>query len=156
NSYRLNKQAAKSINEYDEWRELAYYEYVREYIVKKSISPNFVFMYGYNISINCGIDFDKINRLSAYAPRQVNTITPILNNNNKQYHYPTIDKLVIQTANYGVKVIDINTGKALVVMTESPNYNLFGWASKKYLIDGNIRRQIDTGFHLDKVWKNII
>lgn len=45
---------------FDEWREVAFYEYIRENIIKKKICPNFVTLYGYFISEDCGIDFDAI------------------------------------------------------------------------------------------------
>lgn len=48
---------------FDTWREIAYYEYVREQIVKQKICPNFVIMYAYFISLDCKIDFVKLNML---------------------------------------------------------------------------------------------
>lgn len=47
-------------SDFDEWREVAFYEYIRENIIKKKICPNFVTLYGYFISESCGIDFDAI------------------------------------------------------------------------------------------------
>lgn len=47
----------------DLWREIFYYEYIREEIIKKKICPNFVLMYSYYTSENTGIDFDKLYRL---------------------------------------------------------------------------------------------
>ena len=48
------------------------------------------------------------------------------------------------------------TGKALVMLTESPTYNLFGWASKTYQLDGNIKKMINRGVHTDVEWFNIL
>lgn len=53
----------KSYDDYDIWRELRYYEYIRDVIIKKGICPNFTIMYSYNISQNCDIDFEKVNGL---------------------------------------------------------------------------------------------
>lgn len=49
--------------DYDVWRELLYYEYVREKILKTHTCPNFVTMYAYYICEKSDIDFDKILRI---------------------------------------------------------------------------------------------
>lgn len=46
--------------EFNLWREVAYYEYVREHILKKKVCPNFVMLYAYYICENSDIDFDKL------------------------------------------------------------------------------------------------
>ena len=46
---------------YDNWREIAYYEYVREKILKANICPNFTVLFGYFVCHNCNIDFVKLN-----------------------------------------------------------------------------------------------
>lgn len=51
--------------DYEEWREIAFYEYIRNNIIKQKISPNFVNLYGYVIAENSGIDFDEIDVLKA-------------------------------------------------------------------------------------------
>jgi len=48
---------------YDEWREVAFYEYIRDHILKKNICPNFVNMYGFYISRDACIDYDGINSM---------------------------------------------------------------------------------------------
>ena len=48
------------------------------------------------------------------------------------------------------------TGSVLTVMTESPTYNMYNWASKLYQIEGNIKRMVNTGFHTDVVWISLI
>lgn len=162
-SYIVNSQSQKKFNEFDEWREMSYYEYVREHIIRKKECPNFVCLYGYYISANSKIDFDKIALLRGVA----------INNQPLYVPNPPLFKKIIEpcypnpnmpqvggVSGYSTNSLRINldafTGKALVAMTEAPNYNLFGWASRTYQMDGNIRRQINTGFHLDKVWYSII
>lgn len=165
-SYLINAQDTDKMKDYEEWRELSYYEYVREYILKKKEVPNFIFLYGYNIATSCNIDFDAIAKLG-------NNMTP------EKYRQAIVNKkpeLPKLTARYAVDHIfnpvnkllpqsritnpelDLTKylGKALVAMTEAPHYNLLGWASKTYQVDGNIKRQISTGFHLAKVWYSIL
>ena len=44
------------------WREITYYEYVREEIIKKKKSPNFPILYAFFISSGTGIDFKKLKK----------------------------------------------------------------------------------------------
>jgi hypothetical protein len=60
-SFYINKFDRNLLLEYDEWREVAFYEYIRENILKKQICPNFITMYGYFISLSAMIGYDKIN-----------------------------------------------------------------------------------------------
>ena len=61
--YLLNKQNNIKFHEYNQWREIAYYEYIREHIIKKKLCPNFVTLYGYYLCKNSKIDFDKIQNV---------------------------------------------------------------------------------------------
>jgi hypothetical protein len=49
--------------DYDEWREMAFYNYIKEHIVKSNVSPNFTIMYGYNIALNSNINFDELKMI---------------------------------------------------------------------------------------------
>ena len=46
----------------DLWREIAYYEYVREKIIKPKRCPNFVMMYAWYQTVKTGIDFMKLKK----------------------------------------------------------------------------------------------
>ena len=58
-SYKFRQLVYK---EYDVWRELAYYEYVRENIIKKKRSPNFPLLYTFFMSPNRKIDFFSLKK----------------------------------------------------------------------------------------------
>jgi hypothetical protein len=47
----------------DVWRELAYYAYIREQIVKQRVCPNFSIMFCYYICEKCNIDWGKLSQL---------------------------------------------------------------------------------------------
>ena len=47
----------------DAWREIMFYQYIREEILKKKICPHFPFIYSYYVTNNTGIDFNKIKAL---------------------------------------------------------------------------------------------
>jgi hypothetical protein len=59
-AYMINKQDITRISDYDEWRDIAFYNYIKEHILKKKTSPHFPYMYGYNIAINSNINFDDL------------------------------------------------------------------------------------------------
>ncbi|AYV78271.1 MAG: hypothetical protein Edafosvirus8_21 [Edafosvirus sp.] len=201
--YMVNKQEEKNYNDYDVWREVAYYEYIREQIIKTLICPNFVVMYAYFISEKPDIDFNKIEIMKGKSnPYQPKFITedrisaPKMEPITQQLieSQPTIGQQLasqlppvlasqmvtqqiqnrfepyrqrggcgdepsglISNPNVLIKMNpDSYSGKALVALTESPIYNLFGWASKSYQIEGNIKRMINTGYHTEKVWFSIL
>ena len=58
-SYKLLQPVRK---EYDVWRELTYYQYVRENIIKKRQSPNFPIIYTYFMCPNKNIDFFSLKK----------------------------------------------------------------------------------------------
>lgn len=47
----------------DLWREIAYYEFVREQIIKPKVCPNFVMIYSWYITLKSGVDFAKLKKL---------------------------------------------------------------------------------------------
>ena len=66
----INKQSSNL------WREISYYEYIKEKIIKKKVCPNFVMMYSWYITTKTGIDFIKILKLkkykTVYHPHSIN------------------------------------------------------------------------------------
>lgn len=186
-SFLINKLNAKMFYEYDEWREVAFYEYIREYILKKKVCPHFSMLYGYFICEKTGIDYNAIeilknNRQNELKKPEEPTMrvvgTYITNDDQNIYINPNATgqyfntgnivkdgKIVsmnnnsIQVQNNG-KIIDINPdaylGKSLVLLTESPMYNIFGWASKTYQVRGNIKEMVNRGTHTEKEWMNML
>ena len=181
--YNIKKLNDTEFYEFDIWREIAYYEYIREQIIKRKICPNFTLLYGYYISERCNIDFNKIKQMKGtdmkaplkrvlQKPSQlqpliqpaINPVNPInhINQANPQGIKKGIQQIIQQTiiqnnnddgfANF----LDKNSGKGLVALTEGPNYNIYGWSSKSYTVEGNIQRMVNTGYHKSEVWTSII
>jgi hypothetical protein len=59
-AYMINRQDVTKSSDYDEWRDMAFYNFIKEHILKKKVCPNFPLMYGYNITINSNIRFDDL------------------------------------------------------------------------------------------------
>lgn len=58
--YNVKSDPTQSYLHYDLWREIDYYEFIREHIIKKKVCPNFISIYAWFICQKCNIDFDKI------------------------------------------------------------------------------------------------
>lgn len=170
-SYLINRINPSLFYEFDEWREIAFYEYFRENVIKKKICPHFVTLYGYFISKTSGIDFNKIDKMIDNTKQPINE--PIYNElpeetqlyanfqlNNNAKIISTSDLLMkLQDSNN--TIVEINPksyqGRALVALTESPTYHLAGWASKTYQKKGgNINEMINRGTHSEKEWANVL
>lgn len=206
-AYQINLMKDGNLMEHESWRDIAYYEYIREHIVKRNESPNFVLLYGYYLNDNSNIDFDKISMIKGeeikHEQKYISTI-PMRRelNKNEISNIPpklrggAIDNRTIKVEDtsrfplerksnninnlISTKEIFTNTnchlgpcintkfpvtlysnpkaytGKVLVSITESPLYNIYGWSSKIYQAEGNIKRMINTGFHADKVWYSVL
>ena len=177
-AYLINKHNNNKLHEFEQWREISYYEYIRDNIVKKKICPNFVSLFGYYLCRRSNICFDKIkhvnlselkgqqninfNDLNIQGPENEETkMTNALIQNLREINPGNIIKKLdtdlknMQFKQKQVKLDEYN-GEVLVTLTESPTYNLFSWASKIYQQEGNTRRMINTGYHNEKVWNSII
>lgn len=184
-SRKYNKHTNKSeFFNYDEWREVAFYEFIRETILKKKVCPNFVNMYGYFISEKSMIDYDKLDyqyknleNFDKTIEPQFNTIEQPVNatenTQEQQNGENTVNHFVnpvqqqqqqqhpnIITLNQDKTIIEANPkaylGKSLVILTESPTYTIFGWASKVYLENGNIYEMVGRGYHDVNTWMNVL
>jgi len=159
--YDIKKQEKDNFYDFDIWREVAYYEYVREQIVKKKMCPNFTILHCYYISEKCNIDFKKLAELKGkpkypvlpkpivtYTPTVPNLINPMTSTLPLKYHVPPFIPFTVVQDDY--------SGKGLVSLTEAPTYNIFEWASKTYNSFGNIKKMVNSGYHKSEVWMSVL
>ena len=168
--YMVNKQNHKNYLDYETWREIAYYEFINNQIIRNKICPNFINMYGFYIAEKCNIDFDKISQIRGddiiNQPQYLSNV-PSLQMRFEPMNNVNIPNNIINNQIGGTNTNIINditmtlnpdafNNKALVILTESPNYSLTGWASRLYQKDNNIGRMINSGFHTDKIWQSVL
>lgn len=156
-AYMANRNQNNQTTDYDEWRDIAFYNYVKEHIIKSKVSPNFTIMYGYNITLNSGIDFDGLyNKNNPVATQIQNTNTG--QTINLQNNVTIMTNQPNQSNPQLNNIIELNKykGKAIVCLTEASNYSLLGWAKKQYKTTGNIKQMINPGYHTRAVWESII
>ena len=175
-----NKDINLEIMESDVWREIFYYEYIKENIIKRKICPNFVVLYSYYTTLNSAINFsrlrelkknlvdvndEKISKNNEYKQQLYNSYLVQLNEEiakNKSTIENTKDNTIIQVTlpeNVDSNLLKINysSNSCIVAVTEGPTQNILDWATKTYQIeDGPIRRQVMTGVHSEEVWKSVI
>jgi hypothetical protein len=169
-SFLINRLNPALYFEFDEWRDVAYYEFLRENITKRKVCPHFVTLFGYFISEKTGIDFAKIALIKNNVDHKVDdaqyNIRPEEENECVTREAINGGKIVkmsdmkIEYLNNNKQILEINPnaylGKTLVLLTESPTYNILGWASKTYQSRGNIKEMINRGVHTEKEWMNIL
>jgi hypothetical protein len=177
--YNIKKSEQNNFYDFNIWREIAYYEYIREQVIKRKICPNFTLMYCYYISEKCNVDFGKVNRLKGkkytveelkadfkksqdilQATKQVNIpstiiqpVSTLLELRKDPYQQSCSKNSIVRTFNDNINTL---IGKGLVVLTEAPTYNIYGWSSRTYKQEGNIHRMVNTGYHTSEVWMSVL
>jgi hypothetical protein len=159
--------------QYDVWRELAWYEYIREQIIKKKISPNFTLLYAFFLSPNRKIDFYS---LKGHTLTQKDLITKEYEKFRVIHTYVAQnvkEKLGIQvskkipltdvTQTYYDQLPDeidpelrLYSGNLMIMITEAPNSNIYQWASKEFERNGIVEKMSTHGFHDERVWLSIL
>ena len=169
-------------NKSDIWRELDYYQYVREEIIKPNISPNFICLHSYYTTKNTGINFKKFREIkSSFELGNRNIERSNAEQRNKLYKelilkirlndirtFPNNPSESDDDRNTRLKnELDIefdtnkfnhmlDSDKCLVLLTEAPTQILYDWATRTYKVDnGPIKKMVQSGYHDDKVWKSL-
>lgn len=159
--------------EYDTWRELIYYEYVREEIAKPRMCPNFVVMHSWHKCINSKIDFFKLKTREVTQLQKKTAEYRKFSMLTKTFH--KIDGLSFKKKKRNPAFADGDgvgpvkllpdeideelqkySGNCLVMLTEAPNYNIYDWASRKYEKKGVVNKMISHGFYSEDVWLSIL
>jgi hypothetical protein len=159
---------------YDCWRELGYYEFVREEIIKPKMCPNFVTMFAYYMCANRKIDFFKLKSYSVTQKKKITNefkrylklkgtftdINDILKgdsgaagqNTTNTDNSSLVDKLPDELD----PSLQEYSGNCLIILTEAPTHNIYSWSSRLYEKLGVVNKMISHGYHPDEVWYSIL
>jgi hypothetical protein len=166
---------------FDLWREMKYYDWVRNDIVKHKISPNFISPVLYKIDSQSKIDWTKLDMLR-HKGVSVETVKQIKENQQKINNLHELDKKLgifqalvpLQFRRQLGMVVDkqtkkdnklkpedkedltINSGKVLVLLTEAPTSSFIQWSTAIYESFGSVKKMISTGSHTPDVWKSML
>jgi hypothetical protein len=114
-------QKVVSKKNFNVWREIEYYRFIRDNINRDLSTPNFVQSYCYFVDNDSQLSFLKNG----------------FNDFEENFK-------------------DIYSNKTLILLTESPSFNIFTWCSDIYQSEKNIKKQVYRGFKDENEWSSII
>ena len=152
------KMRDRNYHFYDVWRELAYYEYVRENIIKTKQSPNFAMLYSFFFSPNKNIDFYKLKKGFLTQKDMLTKEFAKFKNQQpgKPIRKPLTEKRIKKLPDEIYPELQIYSGTTLILITEAPHHNLYQWASRGYEKEGIVNKMISHGFYDEKIWTSIL
>ena len=113
---------------FDIWRDEIYYAWIRNKINQQNICPNFVSSYCYFINKEANISFAK---------------NGILLEDLKDKSVPELLSKEF-------------TNCIMLLLTESPNQNIYQWSSNTYTKERGIHKMVNSGFKPETHWKSLI
>jgi len=143
--------------DYDVWREIHYYEYIKEKILKQKISPNFITLLFYVKDTVSKIKYEELNNIIKNHGT-MGLIDLYLTNQKK------INTIVNRTALEslfgwtGPADVDLSkySGNSLIAVTEAPTNNIVQWATPIYENNAAQKKMISTGHHTPEVWRSVL
>jgi hypothetical protein len=160
-SYTLKQPVYKK---YDVWRELIYYEYIRENILRKKECPHFIMMHLYYLSNSKSVNYFNLKKKfltqkdlntneykafkDLYKRTDPNTFVRLQVNPNF-----TLDDLLPDEKD---PMLQKYSEYTMLMITEAPHHNLYQWSSRKYEVDGPVSKMISVGYHTSDIWYNIL
>ena len=133
-----SKELNDSIDSYnfDVWREMQYYNYVREEIIKKKVCPNFTGIYLYTIDSTSRIDYSKLdlikykNQPKEALEKEIKNIKKI----NDLHHIDPLQFLILNSYGMQKKTLP-GKGKEIFEVSEESGRNIAKYLNKnKYMI----------------------
>lgn len=169
---------------FDLWREIKYYDVVRE-LLKRKVSPNFIAPILYKIDSESKINWDQLdiirsNGFTNDTIKQLKLNQQVVNKKHNinlstslfEYLIPKYFNTPNATLTFDIKNnknsqtnqpvdvnkedISINSGKMLILLTEAPTSNIIQWSSTIYESFGSVKKMISSGYHTPDVWKSIL
>jgi hypothetical protein len=163
----LNCNSDRDLNseKFDVWRELRYYNYIKETILKQKISPNFITMLLYKLDRVSKINYQELEKvITDYKEydeilRNINNYKDInnyINVNNKDLYRLLGGKQAQGTTISQPIDVSADSKVSLICLTEAPTYNLIEWGCPTYEKTGSLVKQLTTGFHTTEVWRSVL
>ena len=164
--------------DYDIWREIKYYDWVKDNIIKRKVSPNFIAPILYKIDPKTNLDWimienkkkqnipidekrliidnqKKINNKHNYLKKDMGFLYKLMPKLYTQQLYYKTHK-PITTSNNDKIDITHDSGQMLILLTEASTHNIIQWASPIYNSFGSVKKMIATGYHSKEVWYSIL
>jgi hypothetical protein len=149
---------------FDVWRDIKYYDWIRDDIIKRKVSPNFICPILYKIDTQSKIDWKQLDMVKSKEMfindmNKLKDNQSIINNKHNLEKTRILQKfLPMNSKNNQTNKEDltINSGKTLILLTEAPTSSFCQWSSMLYKSSGTLKKMISTGYHTPEVWKSIL
>ena len=154
--------------DFDVWREIHYYEFIKNNIVNRKVSPNFVTLILKGLDTQSKLNYsDLYSLINAHS----NTTSPEylnlkINNtidffsgirvNEDLKNYMTSTGVPATTPGELSSNLIIESGTSLLAVTEAPNYSIHEWASPVYDRYGSQNKMVSTGVHNFDTWLSVL
>jgi len=151
-------------NDFDVWREVKYYNYIKNDILNKKISPNFIASILYKL--------DKVSKINYKVLEEIikthtsyDMIINAMNNNNEIANVIKSNQTIrdlLNSAKYSKfsenKDPAADSGVSLMLLTEAPTANMIEWASPvmEKTGMGAINTMTSTGMHSVEAWESVL
>ena len=142
---------------FDVWRDIKFYKYVKEELHDNNICPNFITYMLYKLDKLSKIDYNNLKTIILTHRNSTDINNTVAMNN-------TINKLL--DSNKTLKDLANNSGLgsdltkqsniSLIAITEAPNSNLIEWASPIYDKSPASNIMVSTGYHAPEIWRSIL
>ena len=152
----------QSINKYDfdVWREIDYYYWVKSELLNKKIAPNFIAPILYKVDTKSNIDWERLEKIKLNNKSTINFNDMVKKEKkiNDKLIYSFGPRAIVKADDVVEKGADLtnDSKKTLILLTEAPTTGILKWASSDYEAFGTKRVMVATGYHSDNVWKSIL
>jgi len=153
----INSRNIQNINSenFDLWRELKYYNWVKTTILKRKISPNFIAPILYKVDTDSKINWEAIEKnKSQYGYLENNKLLRL--NDKKINNKHDMTDFYDLITNNKKSDITVDSKSVLILMTEAPTYSMLQWMTPQYSSNGSIKKMYYTGHHSSEVWRSIL
>jgi hypothetical protein len=155
---------------FDVWRDIKYYDWVRDEIIKRKVSPNFICPILYKIDTQSKIDWKQLELIKSKEVitgdiHKLKSNQQLINNKHNLEKKDMLQKFLPKFPSKKPPAsapapekedLTANSGKTLIMLTEAPTSSLHQWSSMIYRSFGTQKKMISTGYHTPDVWKSIL
>ena len=154
--------------DFDVWREIHYYEFIKNNIVNRKVSPNFVTLILKGLDTQSKLNYTELYSLiNAHSTTSSSELLDLKINNTIEFFKDIkVTKDLIDYMNStGVPAdteaklrttLIIESGTSLLAVTEAPNYSIREWASPVYDRYGSQNKMVSTGVHNFDTWLSVL
>jgi hypothetical protein len=160
-----NKKFGGDYDKYNIWREIKYYEMIKNEILQQKVSPNFISILFYKLDTMSRLDYRKLNEIIqthktrldfAISSKNEDAINNQLVELAKKIRF---DNLQLRPDQKPGTYPDLScpTDVSLIAVTEAPTQNVLEWASPIYnKYHGAIKAMVNTGVHQHTTWRSVL